>query len=622
MLLATFDIFDTALVRKCGQPDVVPHLVAHRLWPDDEMARCEFLNARRQAATGKGADCTIADIYAAECLQTLRGHSAERIMREELAVESEMLVVNHNVKQQIARMRSEGWTIKFLSDMYLPSAWLKEVLIREGCAEDDDEVIVSCEWNARKDSGTLYRAVRAKYAPAKWRHFGDNRRSDYRMARRNGVKATLICSSYTAVESRICREGRAMRRGWQMALLAGMSRAARLSQSDIAAQRLAADYVAALYIPFVLWVLRSAETRGIGRLHFLSRDGYIMMKIAEALSPVDIELNYLFVSRRSLMRAYLATDPATRYIEIADRKSLIMRHVDQLLAQLQITTQQLALHGIDFSYKTIRTAAQQDDFLRKLFSHNTFTPELLSQLGEDARLTRDYLKQEGLRDGSAQAMVDIGWLGTSRHMVNRILGADIPTYYIGVRSDVYPRSSGDFDSFFACGQLTTEATGLIENYFSASPWPSTAGYALDENGLIEPRFDKGQKFTETPTTTANIDTCCLIARELKPYLDLLDDDVLFRWAKTSVDSIAEMRDKIDLSPIVANSHFDGAAMARKLGVLELLNFTLLGARYTAFDRASVNLTVGHRCASTIWKLHSITARMRGRLYTAYLNRRK
>ena len=623
MKLATFDIFDTTLVRKCGQPGVVPHLVALRLWPDDDMARCEFLNARRQAASGKGADCTLADIYAADGLCTLPDHSAKKIMHEEMAVEAEMLTANNLMVTKIRQLRSEGWTVKFLSDMYLPSAWLKEILMREGCAEADDEVIVSCEWGARKDDGSLYRKVRGQYAPTQWQHFGDNRHSDYKMARRNGVDATLVDSGFTAVESRICREGSTMRDGWCIALLAGIARAVRLRQDDTPAQRLAADYVAALYIPFVLWVLHAAKRRGVGRLHFLSRDGYVMMKIAEVLADDGVELNYLFVSRKALMRAYLTEDVANRYMEIADRKSLIMRHVDHLLAQMQLNRQDLKnRYGIEFAYDKIQTATQQADFLHKLFAHEVFTPQLIAQFAEDARLTEAYLRQEKLADESPQAMVDIGWLGTSRHMVNNILHTNIPTYYLGIRADVYPRTSGDYDTYFACGQLSTESTGLIENYFSASPWPSTVGYDRSQHGEVVPVFADGQSYTDSLTTTTNVEVCCAMARELKPFLALFDDDMLFHWAKLSVESITVMRDNIDLSPIVENSDFDGTAMARRFSVPELLNFALLGGRYTAFDRGSVELTLGHRLAPGCWRLHCSTARMRGRFYNAYLKLKK
>jgi len=42
MRLATFDIFDTTLVRICGVPDAIFGLMAMELWPDSESSRTAF----------------------------------------------------------------------------------------------------------------------------------------------------------------------------------------------------------------------------------------------------------------------------------------------------------------------------------------------------------------------------------------------------------------------------------------------------------------------------------------------------------------------------------------------------------------------------------------------------
>lgn len=619
MKLASFDIFDTALIRRCGVPEVVFELVARRVWPDDAMARTEYLNLRRQGARMAGRDATLEQIYSIEGMNAFAGMSAVDIMAAELAVEAEQLTANPAVTDEIARLRSEGWTIKFLSDMYLPSSFLKEVLMREGVACEEDEVIVSCERGARKDDGSLYRAVRRKFAPKEWRHAGDNMRSDVSMARRNGVKATRAKSDFTPVERRVMAAGTGMRDGWLMQLIAGTGRTARLKHPS-AAVTLAADYVAAAYIPFVAWVIRSAERRGIAKLHFLSRDGYVMMKIAESLEP-SVELNYLFVSRKALMRAYLSESPAERYIEISDRKTIVGRYVDILLDRLQLTRKQLAEAGVEFDFNHITTNERQQEFLDKLFRNEEFTPALMKQYAADASLTRRYLEQEGLADGTPQAMVDIGWLGTTRLMVNRILSTNIPTYYLGVRGDVYPRSCGDFDSYFPTGMLSTEATGLIENYYSASPWPSTVGYAL-RDGHIEPRFADGQAYADTPITRANIDTAVAMATELRPYLDMLSDDMLYLWAKTSLEGLAMMTDDVDLTPLTRGGDFDGVAMASHLSAIQLIKLLLLGDHVTAFDHGSLALSIGHRAATHLWPLHSFTSRVREAAYRKYMHKCK
>lgn len=623
MRLATFDIFDTALMRRCGSPAAVFELVAQQLWPGDLMRQCEYLNLRRQSAMACGADASLLEIYKYAGWSDFPEYSSSEIMDAEISMESRMLTANPIVKSQIESLRKDGWVIKFLSDMYLPSEFLAEVLKREGCLLEGEEVIVSCEWNARKDRGTLYKRVKNRYNPTQWSHFGDNRRSDYVMARKNGVNATLIDYGFTPIERQINRLEKNGRNGWPVSLLTGISRVVRVQQGNGPSAILAADYVAATYIPYVVWLIRQARQNGIKRLHFLSRDGYIMMKIAEALGVNDIELNYLFVSRKALTPAYLKEHSAERFVEIADRKTLVGQTVDSLLAKLQLNRHELKQrYDVDFSYNKILSVEQQNDFIEKIFDNRTLTHELIGQFNDSAKLIESYLRQEGLTDGVKQAMVDIGWLGTSRLMINRILSTDIPTYYVGVRSDVYGRTYGDFCSYFPVGFLDTAITGLIENYFSASPWPSTVGYLQHSDGRIEPEFDGNRAYKETDAVRANVNVCCRMAKELAPYIDSLSDDVLFQWANVSIKSISNLSEPVDLTPLVKSGDFDGSVMVRKLRTCELLNLALTGARYTAFDLGSVYFSVGRRLGKGVWRIHQVTAALRSRIYNRFIIKKK
>lgn len=619
MRLATFDIFDTALLRKCGRPEVVPYLVAEKLFSDRQDLKGEYVVWREQAAAIAGNNATIKDIYSVEGSDSFTGYSSEDLMRAEMEMEAEMLAVNPAIKKKIVSFRSEGWTIKFLSDMYLPSDFLAEVLKREGCLKGDEDVIVSCEWKARKDNGSLYHKVKKRFNPKEWIHFGDNIRSDYKVARRCGVKATPVNSQFTAVENRVMQSGDDMRDGWRMKLLAGLSRYMRLKEQNESKAVLAADYVAPVYIPFVLYVLRQADRDKIKRLHFLSRDGYIMQKIAEAFKIEDIDLNYLFVSRKSLVKAFLAKDSENRFIRTLDKKTLISKRVNSMLKSLNLSREELkSAYGIEFEYSKIISGEQAKDFIEKIFHHPALTPTLLDRFGQDHEMVKAYLSQEGVTDKSVkQAMVDIGWLGTSRMMVNAIAENHLPTFYLGVRRDAYPRTCGDFYSYFALGQLDTSAPALIENYFSASPWPSTTGYRKAPEG-IEPVFADHNKFRTTPVTETNERICCSLAEEIKPYLGILDDHILFKWAKISIDSISALKDPVDLKPLSEAGEFDETSMTRKLSLPELMNMLFTGARYTAFDRGSLALTLGHKWGSRCWNLHKKTARAREIIYHRFI----
>lgn len=772
MKLATFDIFDTCLIRKCGSPEVIPYLVAKKLWKND-ISREEYVIARTQASQKVGINATLKDIYAQEVLRYFPDYTWEEIMQTELEVESEQLVANPVMKKKVEEIRTqfsnsihpshygEGAGVRlediegrvlFLSDMYLPSSFLEKILIREGFlpksqsskvneldsvisksphngGDLEGAVIVSCEWSARKDTGTLYKAVRKKYNPSEWIHFGDNFRSDIKQAKKNGVNAIQVHTEFTPIEKKIQSLSINSRHPEIYAQLAGIMRYARLSspfsirREDMrkdspshygeelgvrlggldGAITLASNYIAPLYIPYVSWVLKQTKEMGIKRLHFLSRDGYIMYKIAEALQPEGIELNYLFVSRKSLIPAFLLSRfPLSgglrgAFLKITDRQHLIGRSVDFLLGQLQLNKKELKeKYGIEFLYNKIFNKQQQEDFLSKIFGEpedsgesnvsrdsmeprERFREEFQKDLKKKGDLVLEYLKQEGLMDGTLQAMVDIGWLGTTRLMINEIVSNanrdekvkgisnvkmindikgikdfkevmdfkhdkedlenieyhdtlespfnKIPTFYLGIRSDVYPSSYGPYLSYFPMGSLSTEATGLIENYYSASPWPSTMGYKPYTDHLthqpsnsqtIIPSFKKGEEFKMTPIVEANIETACLMAKELKPLLETTEEDILFRWAKTTLNSLSKMEFKVDLTPMSLASEFDGVPMVKKLSFSQLINIIFLGGRATAFDRGSLDFTLGRRISKRLWKLHEITGYYRTLAYRVLL----
>ncbi|MEE1090208.1 MAG: hypothetical protein UH103_02155, partial [Paludibacteraceae bacterium] len=48
MKLASFDIFDTTLIRRCGKPENIFYLMAERLYPNDKVAQDRFVAWRKK----------------------------------------------------------------------------------------------------------------------------------------------------------------------------------------------------------------------------------------------------------------------------------------------------------------------------------------------------------------------------------------------------------------------------------------------------------------------------------------------------------------------------------------------------------------------------------------------
>ena len=234
-----------------------------------------------------------------------------------------------------------------------------------------------------------------------------------------------------------------------------------------------------------------------------------------------------------------------------------------------------------------------------------------------------YFKQEGVTFDNKKAFVDVGWLGTSRLMINEILQRNgfkpVDFIYYGTRNDVYSTEYGKYYSYFPAGTLNTNMTSVIENYYSASPYPTTIGYK-EVNGILEPVFPEGKSLKSTKIIEENIKVSTWIASEIERY-NIKEDYVLSTWGFITLHSIAEMLDDIDVSPFTASDDFDNEIFAKKLTLTELVKFLLTGKRITHFDYASLKYTCGLKPAHWCMKMHRFTNRLRGYLFKYYMNRK-
>lgn len=626
MTLASFDIFDTVLIRKCGKPANIFYLLAHRLYPKQEGKREDFI-IQRIKAEGiaiqelKKHDLRLSDIYSITIWNSFPEYSPAQLIEAEKETESENLIANPAVKSIIEKCRAEGKAICFISDMYLDSEFLAQILKREGCLVGNEEVYVSCEEGARKSTGALFDKVRSYLNPTHWEHYGDHPVSDVKRAKEKGIKATLVNTAFTESEKFLSQRNR--RFSYELSCLEGLQRAARITNGNNAYSAIAADFVAPAYIPYVHFVLEKAKELGIKRLYFLSRDSYILQKIAECKQSEfpDIELRYLFVSRKALLLPYLQEPTAASFLAVQDKQTLVGKYVEELLNSLATSSTELKeKFATKFEYNRITIKQQEKDFLYKIFGEKSkFRYHLKEIATEKRKLLNTYFTQEGLFDDCEKAMVDVGWLGTTRLMINSILRdekqKDAQFFYYGVRGDVLCNSHGVFYNYFTPQELSTELTTMVENYFSASPYPSTTGYRV-ESGRVIPTFKEGTGIKSNRIIDANIAACTYIAGEIS-HTATLKADILRTWCKRTTETMLSLKHSdIDLRPLCDAEAFDGKPFVKILSTKELLNIMLLGGRCTAFDKASVKLTTG-RLFGTVWKICRITGSIRRFLYLRF-----
>lgn len=625
MKLVSFDIFDTVLIRKCGLSENVFYLLANRLYPDNRALREAFLLWRRQAEQQARyrlpkTDVSLEQIYNYDTLSGFTGYTPQQMKDAEVQIESENLIANPAVKELIEKKREQGYCICFISDMYLDSKTLSNILRREGCLLNDEKVYVSCEHNARKSNGKLFDIVRKEWQPSEWLHFGDHPVSDVKMPRRKGIRATQIHTEFTETERMLLTQTLSTRNRYELSILTGLQRAARISYGNDAFKKIAADFVAPAYIPYVHFLMEQARQRGLKRLYFLSRDSYILMKMAEVLQPSypDIELRYLFVSRKSLLLPYLTEMNVEQYLAVQDHQSIYSKKVDELLTAFETSREeQENTFGTSFDYNRIGNKQQEADFLNKILGKkSSYLPVLCERASKRRTLLYAYFEKEGLFDSIPSGMVDVGWLGTSRLMINSILKDQgtqpVEFFYLGVRNDALSVKYGIYTSYYRPEQLSTSLTTLVENYFSASPYPSTLNYKQTGHGVM-PVFATSTGYQENDITSRNVSIAQWIMQEMGKT-GLRFTDVFWSWSQICINAISTLSCRIDLTPFVKAADFDDTAFVRKLTLMELLRLVCLGEHITAYDRASLQLTVNRTIDAPLWKLHSYMGRIRRYLY--------
>lgn len=616
MKLASFDIFDTTLIRKCGKPENIFYLLAHKLYPSDKAKREDFFLWRKRAEgearrKAPGKDVTIDDIYNSEELKGFDEYSKKELIEAEKSVEAEQLIANPAIKDIINKRREQGYTMCFISDMYMPSDFLKEVLLREGCIEKNEVLYVSCEWNARKSNGTLYKKLKKKLTPEEWIHYGDHPISDVRMARKNGLRGTKVITDFSVPESKIMQSC-PRNISNEISCLVGLQRAARIHFGDDGFSNMAASFVAPAYISYVHWVIEKCREEGVKRLYFLSRDSYILQQIAEELPHEDIELKYLFVSRKSLLMPYMYNATAEKFLAVQDKKTIKGKDVESLLDSLGTSKSELSSeYGITFRFNRITTKKEEETFLDSIFGKESKYLHTLNERAKEKRgLLNAYFKQEEVLDNGKTAMVDVGWLGTTRLMINSILNDEgyneTQFFYYGVRQDVLHSQYGRYMTFHNPNTSNTELTFVIEDYFSASPYKTTLGYLYSGNRYY-PRL--AGETVHNNIVSSNCQICQWITKELENYPNEILD-ILKYWEETSINCTKNSIHQIDNTPLVESG------ISRKLNIAEFCSIVFTGGHKTLFDKASIALSSPKFIFPMLWQIHLKSVRVR-----AFLSRK-
>ena len=426
------DVFDTVLTRTIVGDESVwwataAELTAIDCWsgtPDD------FVAARRDAALA-GPQDDLRALYLRPELAA--GTSCPDVAQYESRIEAQLARPVDGAREALARLRTAGHRLTFVSDMHLGHADLWASLLQHGLAVADDSLVVSSDVGASKSSGELFPLLVSRPDPPTW-HVGNDLWSDVAMAERAGLLAMPIRAAETSPLEQVM----AGPTGSVGSAVAGAARVVRTRGATLPAPQAAlvevgADVAGQCLGAFLLWAREECERAELRQLCFLARDGELPMRMAQAM-PADhwrgLELTYVHGSRRLWSAASVAVVGVDAWLAAGTGDDAGFLRQNQhsipfrsLLARALLGPEDLEGHASLQALPDDEPLPEHlDGAWRALLADDRVREQLHGRALRQFEHLTEYLRSDGI--GTVRVgVLDVGWRGQLAWQVSAVLRA-------------------------------------------------------------------------------------------------------------------------------------------------------------------------------------------------------
>ena len=509
--VVSFDVFGTLLFRRIAEPGRRLALLAGQADAGRQWSR-RRMEAEHALARTKGPDLYSLDEIYSQLKSSLAGP------QDEMKMERQVCFAVAEARRLLAAARQKDRRLLFVSDMYLPGPFIRELLEKHGLWQEGDRLFVSHEYGVAKHGGLFPKICKElSVRPEEIEHIGDNLRSDVLVPGRLGVRTV----HFRATELRRYEAEWIRQRGEGGEAVADAIRATRLQFPEALDSRGQAVWEAAagvagpLFISYVLWLEQQARELGLKRLYFISRDGLIFKKIYDRLfqgHPGSPESHYLYGSRQ----AWSGVRAARLHEE--DIAWLAKPGTGMTLAQF---ARRCGLKAAEVPVLPWVRPPDQDEPLTasQLQEVATFlrAGPLRDRVQEAGQQTRAraaaYLRQEGLGD-ERYGLVDLGWFGNLQEYVEEMVPENPPImgFYLDLRSRPRLQREGKARAYLKRplfrGIDQANSITLLE-ILAGCREGSVVGYR-EKNGAWEPVQDPGEE-REGPEAWADLQHQAILA---------------------------------------------------------------------------------------------------------------
>ncbi len=515
--LYSFDIFDTLIGRSVLLPNGIFYYVTEKMKQSDVKFPSYVIdnyfkirpwaesNAREYYSKSiiyRGSDlCEISFDMIFDRIKTVYDLTDEQIeLLKEWELEGEYRS-STPIKENIDYLKSlveNGEKVVLISDMYLSSDFIRRLLVKADPVFENVEIFVSSERGYQKTTKKLFLDVyhALDYNYGEWIHYGDNPKSDDAFPRSLGIKTVSIPTLKVFKYEQILNEFIKTYDGYQISKLLTIFRNNNTNVIDNFAYR----YTSFYFVPYINWVIKHALKQGIQCLYFVSRDGYHLKRVADAIiekKQYPIKTKYIYGSRK------------------AWRIPALVDEIDE-----EFWSEYGNFLGIDSFSRLLKAAALTEEQFKEMFPELMYLKEQWTIDKKTANMLRDtfkasekyraylleyakgkreniekYLTQE-INFDEKYAFVEYWGRGYTQTSLAKIIwhlrGKEEDNIFYYARA-IYPTHNHIIRYNFTTNNFSLI---FVESIFANLHYKSIEEFVENENGVVEPVIEENENDKE------------------------------------------------------------------------------------------------------------------------------
>lgn len=311
----SFDVFDTLITRRTASPIGVfllmqKYLTEKRICIDSEYVSEDFVNLRIKAEKNalnfsKKKAINLQDIYNTLIqMSDISEKESAELMSAEIELETNCAVGIQKNIDILIELHQKKEDIILISDMYLSTSNIKNILKKIDPILDTIPLYVSCDYNATKNDGTLYCVIKKlkNVNYDEWTHYGDNIISDIKVPQLLGINTIYMESRLIPPWEREIKDRIDLNTNLPLQVVLGTTKIIRTKQDLGEKEEIGASMGGIILFSYVEWIIDQSIGQGIERLYFIARDGYLLKKIADIyikLYQLNLQTKYIYGSRQA-----------------------------------------------------------------------------------------------------------------------------------------------------------------------------------------------------------------------------------------------------------------------------------------------------------------------------------